>query len=227
MTKFLSFALAVLASSTSIRGEETCAACVQFAVGMEDYFASNESLSYQVDIITGHMCALSSKPDICRTKTAETWPDQARRLLKFENATSLCGHIENCDMGDMMDNMDNNSMEEYNNNNMDNNSTEEYNNKTMDNSMEEYNYNNTDNSDCGDCHYRVFNIATFMKDESTKDVGIELVQENCVAHEGDDAKVAGCKQTIAETMPRVMDDFARGIVEITNDLCCNFSAVCC
>ena len=57
----------------------------------------------------------------------------ARRLLKFENATSLCGHIENCDMGDMMDNMDNNSMEEYNNNNMDNNSTEEY------------NYNNTDN----------------------------------------------------------------------------------
>lgn len=69
----------------------------------------------------------------------------ARRLLKFENATSLCGHIENCDMGDMMDNMDNNSMEEYNNNNMDNNSTEEYNNKTMDNSMEEYNYNNTDN----------------------------------------------------------------------------------
>ena len=63
----------------------------------------------------------------------------ARRLLKFENATSLCGHIENCDMGDMMDNMGDN------NNNMDNNSTEEYNNKTMDNSMEEYNYNNTDN----------------------------------------------------------------------------------
>jgi len=102
MTMFLSFAFALLVSTSSIRGEESCGTCLLFAESVEDYIVNSDNASASITelMCNGQQKILKLKPENiepCKRFISKSWKPMARRLvILFGNGTSMCDEIEGC-----------------------------------------------------------------------------------------------------------------------------------
>jgi len=98
LIKFCSFTLAVLVSTSYVRGDVSCMECKEFVGELDEYFATNPGcLNETVTIMKDQMCpTLPPNATKCREMMPIIWPKMIRELIELENSEVVCKDIGIC-----------------------------------------------------------------------------------------------------------------------------------